>query len=258
MSVKSHYDRKHHSLFLNVDDFALLRLHRDYNISFIKRIDLKLSQQYVDSFRVSKRMRRLIYRLNFSSYWRIHSIFTIIQLELASLLDFDSYKRDRSNHSIFVFVEDDSKRIKLYEIERLIDKRQSARDDEYLLRWKEYDFEWDEWRNLSKLDDAMNLVRQYNQIRQETLFLLERLNRDILSKTFNRNLFINVIILSSLTTSSRNSFVDEFFNFVNRKFAIVVQKLLSSNFISTSSKSFISAIVNLSKQDFFLSSILLR
>lgn len=50
MIVKIHYDNKHHSLFLKVDDYALLRLHRDYNISFTKRIDLKLSQQYVDSF----------------------------------------------------------------------------------------------------------------------------------------------------------------------------------------------------------------
>lgn len=89
-------------------------------------------------------------------------MFIIAQLELASFLDSNLYKRNRSNHSIFVFVESDSKRIKSYKIECLIDKRQSARNDEYLLRWKKYDLEWDEWKNLLDIDDAMNLVRQYD------------------------------------------------------------------------------------------------
>lgn len=50
MSVKYHYDRRHHSMFLKVEDFALLRLHREYNISSTKYVDLKLSQQYVSLF----------------------------------------------------------------------------------------------------------------------------------------------------------------------------------------------------------------
>lgn len=185
MIVKFHYDNKHHSLFLKVDDYALLRLHRDYNISFTKRVDFKLSQQYVDSFRVIKKVENLVYRLDLSSYWRVHSIFTIAQLKSSSSSKFDSYNRERFNHSTFVFVEDDFKRVKLYEIERLINKREIARDDEYLLRWKEYDLEWNEWRNLSKLENVMNLIKKYESIMQEVLFLSKRIRKQsILSKAF--------------------------------------------------------------------------
>lgn len=49
------------------------------------------------------------------------------------LLKFNFYKRKRSNYLNFVFVKDDIKRVKLYKIERLINKRKSVRDNKYLL-----------------------------------------------------------------------------------------------------------------------------
>ena len=49
--------------------------------------------------------------------------------------DEDSYRRSRSTHSNFVFVEENTELIKFFEIERLINKRQIARrDSEYLVR----------------------------------------------------------------------------------------------------------------------------
>ena len=44
MTNKHYYDRKHQSLFMKVDEYALIRLHRDYDISFTEILDSKLSQ----------------------------------------------------------------------------------------------------------------------------------------------------------------------------------------------------------------------
>lgn len=60
-------------------------------------------------------------------------MFTIAQLKFSFSSNFNLYERKRSNYLAFVFVEKNIKRIKLYEIERFIDKRQNARNEKYLL-----------------------------------------------------------------------------------------------------------------------------
>ena len=39
MTSKYYYDRKHQLLFIKIDDYALIRLHHDYNISTIEVLD---------------------------------------------------------------------------------------------------------------------------------------------------------------------------------------------------------------------------
>ena len=63
MKTKYHYDRKHHSLFLKIENYDLLRLHREYEILFIKQFNFKFSQQYIGFFKVIERIERLAYKL---------------------------------------------------------------------------------------------------------------------------------------------------------------------------------------------------
>ena len=175
MKIKRNYDNKHKSIYMREKDYILIKLHHDYDIFFIVVLEFKFSQQFVEFFRVLKRVERLVYRLNFSTHWHIHSILFIIQLELISALSDDSFNRSRSNHSNFVFVEDDIERVKFYEIDKLIDKRQiKRRDSEYLVRWKEYDVQFDEWRNLFEFDDVMKLIRNYENIQNFIAHLFDR------------------------------------------------------------------------------------
>jgi hypothetical protein len=44
MNQKIHYDRAYHSLFMKVEEWALIKLHKNYFISSIKSITLKLAQ----------------------------------------------------------------------------------------------------------------------------------------------------------------------------------------------------------------------
>ena len=56
INAKYYYNKKHLSMFLKIDNYVLLRLYREYNIFFIKYLDSKLSQQFVDLFRIIKKI----------------------------------------------------------------------------------------------------------------------------------------------------------------------------------------------------------
>ena len=204
MSVKHYYDKKHHSLSLRVENYALLRLHREYNISFTKKIDLKLSQQLVDFFKVLERIERLVYKLDISSNWRIHSIFTIAQLESCSSSNVNSYNRKRLDHSNFVFVKDDTKKIKSWELKVVIDKREIARDIEYLVRWKGYGSKHDVWRSLLELENVMKLVKTYENAMRAIIFLSDR---HLLSSMKNQSTTRNASATSFSTSTIEKELV---------------------------------------------------
>jgi hypothetical protein len=162
MQNKAHYDRKHSSLFLKIDEWALLRLHHEYFISSLKNMIKKISTQYIDSFKIIQRVEWLIYRLDISSNWKIHLVFSIAQLESASDLAKNFYSRSRSTHSSSVTDTQNE-----YEIKRLLNKRTVKRDHEYftkyLVCWKRYESEFDRWYNIKNLVNAKKLIADYEK-----------------------------------------------------------------------------------------------
>ena len=136
INVKYHYDRHYQPMFLKVGDYAFLRLHKGYNIPANLGVIKKLTQQYVDSFKVLERIDRLIYRLNVPEDWKVHSVFTIAQLKPAPRLD--SFDRPRSEYPPSVFVEGNIDTSKSYDLERLLNKRVIRKKrglvTEYLIR----------------------------------------------------------------------------------------------------------------------------
>ena len=106
--IKYYYDRDHRTLFLNKDDSAYLRLHKDYNISINAIITRKLEQQYVESFKILKKIEYLAYKLNLLEHWRVNSVIIVAMLEPASINEgLDPYKRFISEQLDFVYIEDD-------------------------------------------------------------------------------------------------------------------------------------------------------
>jgi hypothetical protein len=177
MTMKFNYDRKHQSLNMKVDEYALLRLHKDYFISSFKILEKKLSQQYVSSFKILEKIENLIYRLNISQHWRIHSVVFVTQLESVSDSSNDSYTRFRFTNSDSIYVKEDIINVKSFEVNRLINKRVITREFEYLLRWKDYDSEHDVWRTISKLENAKDLILNYETFMNNVIILSERLSR---------------------------------------------------------------------------------
>jgi hypothetical protein len=162
MINKIHYDRRHSSLFLKMSEWVLLRLHHEYFISESKDIIKKIFTQYVRFFKIVQRIERLIYRLNVSSDWKIHSVFIVAQLKSASDSTKDSFNRSRSTHSSPITDTQNE-----YEIERILNKRTVKRDHdyfiEYLIRWLDYESEWDRWYNVKNLANAKNLIVDYEK-----------------------------------------------------------------------------------------------
>ena len=193
MNVKFHYNRKHQSFNMKFEDYVLLRLHKEYKISFV--INKKIDQQYVDLFFVIEKIDNLTYRLVISNNWRINSIFNVVQLKFCSISHDDSFHRFKSNHFDFVYVENDIFIVKFFEIERFINKWKTIkRESKYLIRWKSYESKHDVWRNLSKLSNVMNLIWEYDEIIDKIVTLFDKLQIDI----------VDFVIESSFKMSTSN------------------------------------------------------
>ena len=159
---KVYYDVRHTLILLKIDEYAYLRLHQDYQLS--SKSNRKLSQQRCELFKVIRRVRRLTYELELPSAWRIHLVVFIVQLEFV-LAEIDSYQRPRPHHFDSIEMKDDTDEYKSYEIEKLIVKRQRKYNKtwitQYLMRWVDYEPEYDEWRSVFALTNSTNLIESF-------------------------------------------------------------------------------------------------
>ncbi len=163
---KRHYDRRHQPMFLQAGEWAVVRLHRGYEIPSTLGVTKKLTDQYVGPFKVLEKVGNLAYRLEVPDHWKIHPVFTIAQLEPAPDPNADPYDRPRPDHPDSVFVEGDTDTMKSYLVERLLNKRIMRKGrgyaTEYLVRWKGYGPAFDSWYNIKDLDNADELVAAYD------------------------------------------------------------------------------------------------
>ena len=166
MYSKTIYDDNHTSLQMKIEDWALLRLHKKYEISSTVVLDRKLSKQYVDFFRIREKIENLVYKLNISQKWKIWSIIFIAQFELFSASTSDSFQRTHtSSSSISMKDESNTNAIRSFEIEKIIVKRYNRRKDyEYLVRWFEYESQNDFWRSLQKLNNVLELMKEFDNV----------------------------------------------------------------------------------------------
>ena len=165
---KAHYDRKHQPLFMKVGDWAMLRLHKDYSIPSSAGVTKKLTQQYVGPFHILEKVGRLAYKLDVPLDWKVHPVFSMAQLEPAPSPDDDPFHRPRSHMPPAVFVDGDIDAVKSFKVDRLLNKRivkkGKGRTIEYLVRWTGYGPEWDRLYNIKDLDNAADLVRDYEEV----------------------------------------------------------------------------------------------
>jgi hypothetical protein len=206
MAMKHIYDRKHRSLDMKPEDYVLLRLHKGYNIPATKTLGKKLSDQYAGPFKILEKIGNLAYRLNLSNHWKIHSVIFVAQLESTSDPSTDSHSRPRSNEPGPVEMEGDIDKVKSFEIEKLIHKRITARRGiEYLVRWKGWGPQYDEWRNIPELQNALELINEYEKSMENTTALSDRLPRKNPITKSPQSLMENPPNLSSPNTSNMST-----------------------------------------------------
>lgn len=87
------------------------------------------------------------------------------QLEPAPPTAKDRFARPFPSNPLPVFVEGNTDKLKSFEIEKLLNKRQFKKGKghtiEYLVRWKGYSPEWNRWYNVKEFDNAVAFVDDY-------------------------------------------------------------------------------------------------
>ena len=172
MLIKMYYDKNYKIIQFKKINWVFLKLHKEYNIFSTTIFDSKLLQQYTKSFLILERIEILVYRLNISQNWRVHSIFSIAQLKFFDAFATNSFKRTLFS-SNSVVVENDTKTIKSFEIKKIVTIKIANREKQFLIRWLNYDSEHDQWRNLSEMNNVINFVNEFELFHFESKFDVE-------------------------------------------------------------------------------------
>ena len=102
---------------------------------------------------------------------KIYSVISVINLESLSLNE-DSYKHQVNNHSSLIKKENETennnldKKWKSFYIEKLLDKclccyEHDKKIIEYLVKWTNYESEFNEWYKEDLLDNTVELMLEY-------------------------------------------------------------------------------------------------
>ena len=97
----------------------------------------------------------------------------------------DFYNRSRSNHFDVVEMKSTFNIFwkKFYEIEKLMKRKDRKYDKikimKYLIRWLDYEFEFDKWKSLSTLANFMTLMKNYEKFNSQSITSISNMTQNI-------------------------------------------------------------------------------
>ena len=162
--MKNHYDRCHISLLLNFRDLVTLKLHHEYHISDVK--NKKLFIQQVGCFSIKWWVSSLAYELELPANMKIHSVMSVINLK-SVLPEKDLYNQLYNDHSSLMKEDHNvNDEWKSFYIEKLFDcclhcYRCDKQIIKYLVKWTDYESEFNEWYREDLLDSVIELMLEY-------------------------------------------------------------------------------------------------
>jgi hypothetical protein len=163
-AAKEYYDSRHTPVELNVGDMVYLRLHKGYQLP--GKPNRKISEQRTGPFEVKKRIGKLVYELDLPPRWKIHPVISIAHLVPAPDGD-DPFERPVADPQEPIENEGDDDDWKSYELERVVDRRTTRyggrNNTEYLIKFKGYGNQYNDWYPEELLVDAQELVAEYEQ-----------------------------------------------------------------------------------------------
>jgi hypothetical protein len=163
-SMKIRYDSRRTQLDLKFEDSVYLKLHKEYNQSEL--INRKFAKQRLESVTIIEKIDKLVYRLDISQSWKIHSVISITHLKSASTRE-DSYDREKKESESIEDVQGKTKDI--YEIEKVVAKRfikiKRARHSkiQYRVKWKGWSDHHNQWIDAADMRNVKNAVNEFEQ-----------------------------------------------------------------------------------------------
>lgn len=159
MKSKYYYDLKHKDTSFPVGSLVYVTLHKGYKIK--SPLPKKLQPRRIGPFKVLERVGRLAYRLDINPTYAVHPVFSVAQLEPAPSSPDPFHRPSPAPQPITIDGTDDN-----YEIERILDVRQSRGRTEYLIKWKGYGDEHNVWYDKEDLPRAQRLIKEFHKSQQ--------------------------------------------------------------------------------------------
>jgi hypothetical protein len=159
-AMKEAYDRRREAGNFDTG-WAFLKLGNGYSAPGVNK--LKLGPQRIGPFEITEVLSKgRAFRLKLPPHYSIHDVVSIAHLEPAPVPNSDPYGRTIDPESIVPVYRDGQEE---WELETLIKKRLSNRskEPEYLGRWKNCGPEWDQWLKLSDLENAKELIEDFEK-----------------------------------------------------------------------------------------------
>jgi hypothetical protein len=147
------------------------KIHKGYKVS--SKIHRKLGTQRTGRFKILKVLGHgNAYKLDIPKHWKVHPVISMEHVEPVPDGD-DPYERPTPEVIEPIPTEGDTEEWKSWEIEKLVDKRtrkfgRGRPQTEYLVRWKGYGPAYDEWYPTNLLENAKQLIAQYEDSRRES------------------------------------------------------------------------------------------
>jgi RNase H-like domain found in reverse transcriptase/Reverse transcriptase (RNA-dependent DNA polymerase)/Chromo (CHRromatin Organisation MOdifier) domain/Integrase zinc binding domain len=163
--AKQYYDQRHRQIEFNVGDEVYLRLHKGYYLP--GHPPRKYSQQRHGPWKIKRRVGRLAYEIDLPDTMKIHPVISVAHLSPAAE-GIDPFHRTPPPPG--PLEEDDTdtdgEQGKLYLVEYVVKDRphkKSKRKDakEYLVKWKGWGHEWNQWKTERQLRHCKELIDEY-------------------------------------------------------------------------------------------------
>jgi hypothetical protein len=77
-TIKEYYNSYYNPIELNVNNMVYLKLYKGYHLP--GKPNYKISEQRIGLFRVKKKIRKLVYKLDLPPRWKIYPVISIAHL----------------------------------------------------------------------------------------------------------------------------------------------------------------------------------
>ena len=149
-----YYNRKHIPRVFRPGDLVWLNA-KNLRLKLPSR---KMAKRFVGPFRIEEAVGSQAYRLRLPPSYRIHDTFHV-----SLLTEFHQREGEPlANTAAPELAQDGSE---VWEVEKIIDQRKRHGQQEYRLRWKDYDEEWDTWHTEDAFENMDDLLVKWQQER---------------------------------------------------------------------------------------------